>query len=300
MFRRNDVKISLSRRAGFLFASLIVPMAAIAIGWPVASGNPIVPFGSFHAGRFVTEMTLAPPESPVLAAADGDIAFSFDGDRLPSGLPCTLGSFIAMSYPDGLVSVYGHLERGSMPNYIRTAATGDVLGRAGNSGFYSDREASFTLYDRVKRQYLNPETLLPAVKDDKAPVVRAVFLTAGDKTYSLAETRSLRQGTYEVYADLFDPSPVPDARPRPRSPYSIRLLIDGTERLRYVYEIARAEGGSLRFFGAAKADSSSFYRPDGKVRLGSYLLSRGRSTLVLIVTDYAGNEREIASSIMVE
>lgn len=296
MSRRSDLKEVSPRRSVFLLACLVVPIVSIALEWPVPPGYPLVPFGSFHAGRFGTEMTLAPSGTQVRAAAAGEIAFAFEGDKLPSGLPCTLGSFVAVNHADGLVSVYGRLEKGSLPGYGRQAAAGDVLGRAGGSGFYSSQEASFSLYDRVKRQYLNPQTLLAAVKDDRAPVVRAVYLASGDKTYSLAETRSLRQGTYEFYADILDPSS--DARHR--SPYSIRMLINGAERLRYVCDIAKAEQGRLRFFGAAKADSESFYRADGKMRLGSYLLPRGRSTIVLIVADYAGNEREMSRAVMVE
>lgn len=287
------------RTTRLLLAGIIAPIAALsALEWPVAGGFPSIPFGTFHAGRFLTSMAASPAGSPVRAAAQGDIAFLFDGDKLPSGLPCTLGGFVAVSHPDGMVSVYNRLERGSLPSYIRTVSEGDVLARAGASGYYSSRELMFTLYDRVKRQYLNPQVLLPLVRDDRAPVVRAIYLASGGKYLPLGEKRILRQGTYEVIADIQDPASA--AETRPRAPYSLRLLIDGIERLRFVYDAARSEGGRLKFFGSAGMDTDSYYLEDGRVRLGSFLLSRGRSTIVLIVTDYAGNEREISNIVQME
>jgi len=277
----------------------MTPITSLAaLEWPVAGGYPAVPFGSFQVGRFVTALTIAPADSPVCATSEGDISFQFDGDKMPSGLPCTLGGFVAVQHPDGLISVYGRLEPGSLPLYLRTTVTGDILGRSGISGYYSSRESTFTLYDRVKRQYLNPQVLLPPKKDNKAPVVRLMQLAAEGKAFTLGETRTIRQGTYEVLADIQDPQIDTDSKPR--APYSIRLLIDGTERIRYSYDAARAETGKLRFFGSAKADFDSYFLADGKVRLGSFLFSHGRSTLVLVVTDYAGNEREISHIVAVE
>ncbi len=285
------------RRIGTVLLASVLASAA-ALEWPLAGGFPSVPFGSHHAGRFVTCVSMSPAGAPVVAAASGEVVFQYDGDKLPSGFPCTLGGFVALHHPDGLLSVYSRLERGSLPQYLRNVAAGDVLGRAGTSGFYSSKELSFALYDRVKRQYLNPQVLLPPVRDDKAPLVRQVHLASGARSIPLGEARALRQGTYEVIADIQDASASAD--PRPRACYSVRLLIDGTERARYVYDSARAEGGRLVFFGAAKLDAASFFLPDGRVRLGSFLFSRGRSTIVLAVSDYAGNEREAAYAVSIE
>ena len=114
----------------------------------------------------------------------------------------------------------------------------------------------------------------------------------------LGETRLVRQGTYEIIADILDPLGPSDLRSR--APYSIRLLVDGKETVRYLYDAARSESGRLRFFGSARLDSESYFLPDGKLRLGELQLARGRTTIVLIVADYAGNEREIGGVLSVE
>ena len=287
------------RFTGILLAFALIPISGSrALEWPVPGGVPLEPFGSFLSGRFHVSMTQGPAGSRVLAASDGEIAFLFDGDKLPSGLPCPLGGFVALSHPDGMMSVYGRLERGSMPYYLRAVSSGEVLGRAGASGFHTGRESTFTLFDRVKRQYLNPQVLLPPVRDDRPPLTRGVFLTSGDRSFPLGETRNLKQGTYAVIADVQDTISATDTRPR--APYTIRLLIDGKELVRYVYDAARAESGRLRFFGSARLDSESYFLTDGRLRLGTFLFPRGRSTIVLIVSDYAGNERETSGVINVE
>ncbi len=281
-----------------ILACAIPAAGPAALEWPIAGGVPALTFGSRRAGRFLPSMAVGPAGAPVRAVSPGEITFLFDGDKLPSGLPCPLGGIVAMSHPDGMISVYGRMERGSLPFYLRSVAAGDILGRAGTSGYFAGREASFTLFDRVKRQYLNPQVLLPPVRDDRAPAVRGVFLAAGGRTYPLGETRTLRQGTYEVVADILDPLSAPDAAPR--APYSIRLLIDGKEVVRYLYDAARAEDGRLRFFGPARRDSDSYFLDDGRIRLGQFLLARGRTTLVLLVSDYAGNEKETGGVLLVE
>ncbi|HOX14414.1 MAG TPA: M23 family metallopeptidase, partial [Spirochaetia bacterium] len=286
------------RLIGSLLA-LAIPAAGLgSLEWPVAGGVPVLTFGSHESGRFHPSMTAGPEGAQVRAIGAGEISFSFDGDRLPSGLPCPLGGFVALSHPDGMISVYARLERGSLPRYLRAVSSGDILGRAGLSGFRTGRELSFTLYDRIKRQYLNPQVLLPPVRDDRAPLVRGVYLSSGGKVLPLGETRSVRQGTYEIIADIQDPLAASDARPR--APYSIRLLVDGKEAARYLYDAARAESGRLRFFGSARLDSRSYFLPDGRIRLGSFLLARGRTTIALIVSDHAGNERETGGALQVD
>ena len=294
--RRNSLNRTARRFLVIALAFVLAPI--MALEWPVSGGFPLVPFGSFRSGRFSTAMTIEPARTPVTAVASGDIAFQYDGDKLPSGLPCTLGSFVAVHHPDGLISVYGHLDPGSMPAYIRSVETGGLLGRAGESGFRSSFESTFALFDRVKRQYLNPQVLLPPVKDDRPPVVRSVYLIVGENTYALGETRAIRQGTYEIQADIRDP--LSSADTGYRAPYSVRLMIDGKERVRYIYNAAKAESGTMKFFGSAKSDCGSWFLANGNVRLGSYLFSHGRSTIVLAVSDYAGNEREITNTITVE
>lgn len=287
------------RRLCAIVLALAIPASGLgSLEWPVAGGAPTRTFGSYLWGRFYPSMTVGPEGAQVRAVAAGDVSFQFDGDKMPSGLPCPLGGFISLSHPDGMISVYAGMDRGSIPRYSRAVSAGDILGRAGASGFRAGRELGFTLYDRIKRQYLNPQVLLPPIRDDRAPLVRGLYLSGGGKILPLGEIRTVRQGTYELLADIQDPFVPGDTSLR--APYSIRLLVDGKETLRYLYDAARAESGRLRFFGPARADSGTAFLPDGKLRLGSFLLARGRTAFVLIVTDYAGNERETGGAFTVE
>ncbi|HSV55561.1 MAG TPA: hypothetical protein VLH39_00445 [Magnetospirillaceae bacterium] len=273
-------------------------LSAAALQWPVADGSPALTFGSFRSGRFLPSITVGPAGAVIRAAAEGDVVFRFDGDMLPSGLPSTLGSFVALSHAGGLVSVYSRLEPGSLPAGILPVPSGKVLGGAGGSGFYSMKESGFTLYDLVKRRYLNPLVLLSPARDDRAPVVRGFYLSSGGRNFPLPGTRSFRQGAYEFLADIWDPPPAADARPR--APYEIRLAIDGQEVVRFIYDTAHAESGRLTFFEPLRVDSRTRFFPDGTLRLGSFMLSRGRSAITLTVSDYAGNERVVTATVLVE
>ncbi|MCX7025498.1 MAG: hypothetical protein NT080_12930 [Spirochaetes bacterium] len=282
------------RRALAVIITTSLVLALYALDWPTDSGSVPLTFGSGNRGRFVNGVVIASKDGTVRAAGTGDLFFYLEKPELADGFPSPLRAIVALEGADGMTSVYGGLEPGTVSSYLATVEKDDILGRVDrhSAGLY------FSLYDRTKRRYVNPFIFMAPPKDERQPAIRSVGLMQGMKTWALGETKSVRQGTYELVAAIEDPD---DLRPSGtvRAPYRIRVFLDGAERLSYVYETSEGRDGSLTYFGAG-VTAAGFWKFDGRVSLGSYLLNRGKTSVLIVVKDYSGNEREAGFTFQVE
>ncbi len=279
--------------AAFCLAAFLA-CAVFALEWPTDSKSAPLTFGSGDHGRFVSGIVTGSKDGLVRAASGGELFFYLDKPELACGLPSTLRSFAALEGDDGLSVAYGGLAPGSVSAYLTKAETGDILGRVDrfSEGLF------LSVYDRAKQRRINPFIFMRPPADERQPSIRAAALAQGDKLWPLGDTRAVKQGTYELVAFVEDPD---DARPEGtiRAPYRVRVFLDGAEKLNHVYEVSESKAGRAGFFGMGP-DAPAYWKPDGRVSLGSYLLSRGKASILIVVKDHADNEREAGFTVLVE
>ncbi|HTX72461.1 MAG TPA: M23 family metallopeptidase [Rectinemataceae bacterium] len=289
-------------RETWIIVGLVCSAAALgglwALDWPLAQVKVAATFGTPAQGRMITGVALAAGDGLVKAVDDGELAFVFDGKTTPSGLPSTLGAFAVVEQQNDLAGVYAHMAAGSVSNYLTVVKRDSILGKVGSSGWSEGPGLLFELFDRKRGDWVNPLLVLPPAPDDKAPVIRSVALSSGDKTYVLGETSSIPQATYRISADIVDPSDAPWTA-GPPAPYTIRLSIDGTEIVRRVFDVAVAANGELGFFTQDTSSATGLRTPDGRYLLGERLLARGRSTIELSAEDANGNRRSVSWSVTI-
>ena len=266
--------------------------AAAAFDWPIDGGKFRFGFGTPRGG-FLRGMEFGSGDGLVRAADDGELAFVYDGPRLPGGYPLSGNSLLVLAHVSDISTIYVGMERGSVSSYLKNVRRGDVLGRSPESK--AGRGTTVYAFDAKERRYINPLIIMPAQPDSKPPVVKSAALSADGVETVIDQATSVRQGSYDLLLDTYDVSPAGAQT----APYDIRVIIDGSERARVVYDAAWASSGASSLFGSRSTSEESFLTDDERIRFGPYALARGRVIVAVIVSDYAGNRREQSYSITV-
>lgn len=282
-------------RAGVLvFAAIaLLALSATAFEWPSDSGKFRYGFGTFRSG-FLRGTEFGAAEGLVRSADDGELTFVATGPSLPGGYPISGGSLLVVSHASDMITVYEGLQRGSSSSFLKNVKAGDILGRS--AAVTNGRGVSFYTYDARARRFINPLILMPRIVDDKAPAIRSATLSLEGQELVIDQAKPVRQGLYHLLIDAFDTAPTGASG----APFEVRVLLDGSERARVVYDAAWAVGGRSLLFGAAGLVEDSFQMTDGRMRFGPFNLSSGRVVLTIIASDFAGNKREQTYSVSVQ
>jgi len=282
-------------RSGMLALAAVAALAATAAAfeWPADAGKFRFGFGAFRNG-FLRGAEFGVAEGLVRSADDGELTFVATGPSLPGGYPIFGGTLLVVSHASDMITIYEGLQRGPSSSYLKNVKAGDILGRS--TAVPNGRGVSFYTYDARARRFINPLILLPRIVDDKPPAIRSAMLSLEGQELVIDQARPVRQGAYYLLLDAFDTTPSGAAG----APFEVRVLLDGSERARVVYDAAWAVGGASLLFGATGLVEDSFQAPDGRLRFGPFNLSSGRVILTIIASDYAGNKREQTYSVSVQ
>ncbi|MGD9939585.1 MAG: hypothetical protein AB7T74_07270 [Clostridia bacterium] len=283
------------RYRNFVFALIFLGLTvfgAFCLDWPADAGLFRFGFGSQRQG-FLKGVEFGLTDSVARATTDGELVF-LAKDSLPGGFPVVGKAMLAVAHDSGMMSIYTGLEPASSLDALVHVRTGDVLGysRPVTAGL----GMSYYFYDAREQRFLNPVVALPALPDDRPPLFRSVVLRMDGVDTPLESNRSLKQGSYELVLDSVDTTAAGGNSP----PYEIRVSIDGVERVRRVYDGAWADDGKRLLFTASPVDEASHQLEDGRILLGSFQLTRGRTVISLAALDYAGNRREVTYSMLIQ
>lgn len=285
----------LRRLAAAAAAALLMGTPVFAIEWPLSDCSMESTFGTVSNGRFLPGIEVNSEDATLRATAKGELVFCSDGNE-PGGFPSGLGSFVAVAHEKGLVSVYGGLEAGTAVDYLKDVRSGDILGLAGAKP-RGEAGIRFMLYDSEKGQFVNPLLFLRPQKDERAPLIRAVYARRDAQAVNLEETRGLRQGLCEIQAEFWDPRADGQGY---NAPYQARVLLNGSEKINLTWDIGRERQGRFALFAGDGKSVEDFFIPPGRFRLGSFPIPRGRAVLELIVTDFSQKSRSSSFIVQVE
>ncbi len=124
-----------------------------AFAWPV-HGRIVARFGPNASGEKVNGVKIAVPlGTPILAAADGVVAYA------GSGVP-TLGGLVIVRHGDGWTTVYGHASR-LLVQRGQSVKRGQTVALSGDSGFAERPEVHFEM--RKGRTPVDPQRELPGI-----------------------------------------------------------------------------------------------------------------------------------------
>ncbi|MEA2617891.1 MAG: hypothetical protein QOE72_3674 [Chloroflexota bacterium] len=117
---------------------------------------PLVYRGSFHP-HFHTGIDLAAPlDTPLHAAADGVVLLAASS-RDAAGRFVGYGNYVLIGHPDGLATLYGHLDRVLVTEGM-VVRQGQVIGLEGSTGWSTGPHVHFEV--RYGQEFLDPLPLL--------------------------------------------------------------------------------------------------------------------------------------------
>jgi hypothetical protein len=274
----------MKRCAALALAALCAALQAY--DWPLEKPQVTRSFGTPGESGFSTGIDLASASDTVKAVDSGDLVFYSEGTDGPIQ---GLGAWVAVSHDRNLVSVYSGLKNSSVPAYLKRVDRGSILGLAGDAGARTSA-IRFSLFDREKRQWVNPYLFLDAIADDRAPQIRSVFLKRDAGLTDLSRAATVKQGIAELISDFGDPGPAPGSQAT-NAPFQVQVLLDGTERLNLLWDTAREKDGRLIIFGDPGRPFDDVLAQGGGLRLGNIPIVRGKVRLDIIVSDFARNTR---------
>ena len=279
-----------------------------AMDWPSPAGTTTRNFGWNDSGQPQLGVSIR-DEGDFFAAEDGELLYRRREDDTASRFPSPLGSWIAIDHRDGIISIYSRYDDARLDSGLLTGTPpeavvgqvqkGEILGKAGISGWTGSKGFYFQLFDRKERRWINPSMIIPPLEDTRPPAILSVRLRdEHEKLFDPGETRNLSQGRYFVLVDAVDTMLSPNEIPL--APYRIICSINGSEAGVLSFETYSARDGSLMVYRNGLVPVKQAYAPYPMYEAAEVWLSRGQTVLEIIAQDISGNARRVVYRLMVE
>jgi hypothetical protein len=267
---------------------LLARAPASALDWPVAQKVITGTFGEDRGDHFHNGIDIGGGSQDVHPVLPGELVFRSDDASDWSSLPRGLGSFVVLHHEQDLLTLYCHLQSGTLGPARAGYVPADRLGIIGDTGHADGPHLHFSVFDEEAGSTVNPLAFLPPQPDRQPPVIRHVVIAAGDKRLPLENGVSLTPGRAEILAEAYDLRE-DVAFSWHLAPAAVSVSLDGVEVSRFAFDSLQvAEGRTV--LGGTALSRRQVYDPTGLLMCGAVELRPGESHLRISARDAAGNE----------
>ena len=251
-------------------------------------------FGQLRGGTISTSLVFA-NTSDVKAADNGKvIAVINEYDDDSCFFPSSLGNAVIVAHNDSLLTVYGNIDGETLSKVVYTSASvknGTVFGSSGNSGWQQGRSSlEFQVIDTKNNTAINPRVLMPRIGEELPLTLTGITLENKTGTrYDLLIQRTIPSGQYRVYRQR---QPV-------AIPYKTRITINGIIIDTVTYDQLIRDGNTVCVAGRKNYPKDELYPDDRLQLLGEVILTPGKNTLGMTLTDILGKETTSAYSLTI-
>ncbi len=267
---------------------LIVGSHGFALDWPVTAPVITGTFGEDRGDHFHNGIDIGGGSQDVHPVLPGELVFRYDEASDYASLPRGTGSLVVLRHDQNILSLYSHLQNGSLGTERTAYAPADRLGIIGETGHANGPHLHFTVFDAEAGATVNPLAFLPPLPDHQPPVIRRVMVVEGDRQQPLEDAGVVRPGRAEILAEVFNLREDVSFR-WPLAPFSVSLSADGVEVSRISFDSLQVVEGKAVLTGTSLS-RGQVYDPAGLFRCGTVELHPGDSRLRLTARDIAGNE----------
>jgi hypothetical protein len=269
-------------------ALAVLGQPACGLDWPVSSRIITGTFGEDRGDHFHNGIDIGGGSQDVHPVLPGELLFRFDEASDYSSLPRGVGSFIVLHHEQDILTLYAHLQSGSLGPERPAYVPGERLGVIGETGHANGPHLHFAVFDEEAGSAVNPLAFLPALTDRQTPVIRHVFAAAGEQRLPLDNGATLKPGRVEILAEAYDLREDVSFS-WPLAPAAVAVSVDGVEISRISFDSLQVVKGKAVLDGGPLA-RDSVYDPAGLLRCGTVELRTGESRLRISARDMAGNE----------
>lgn len=268
---------------------ILSAMTGFALEWPSESRDFAMLFGQRGENYNDFSQGLVLKDAGTVQAAEyGKHLITIENSRNSARFPSTLGNAVILVHDDGLQTVYGNLQSAeTFSSRVQTESL-SFVGRAGDSAWCDKNALIFQVTDTEKRVFINPLLIMPPVTDTTAPQIQNVFLVnAAGQTLPLAALKTAKQGSYDLYADVFDRLKKGGLE---FAPLRISVLLNGANANLLAFEVLSSTDKEF-FLQNNKIAGSVLYGKKNSMYLGKITVISGKTELTLTARDISGNER---------
>jgi hypothetical protein len=257
--------------------------------WPSPSVNIARNFGWNDDGAPHLGVTFE-DGAEITAADTGELLFRRREPDTASKLPSPLGSWLALDHGDGIISIYGRFNDTTSRDFYGIIERGLTLAEPGISGWSSRAGFYFQLFDRRGRRWINPALIIQTRDQTNPPQILSVRLEDSQgRSFNPAQITVLAQGPYTISVEAIARS----ARGRPLAPYRIISSLNGREAGVLNFETYSTRDGLLMVNRNGLVPVRQVFAPVPAYSVAEVWLSRGQTTLEIIVEDIAGTTRSV-------
>lgn len=268
-----------------------------AFNWPLddISQENIQSYYGQKRGNSISNSIIFDNPSEIRSIGAGEVLLvmkdDFEDDTF---FPSTLGTSIIIGHNDDLVSVYGNLDKSTIPDSFYTnqiLMENTILGSTGNSGYQTKMShLEFQLFDAKKNASVNPKILMPRTNNEVPLQIYDIYLENKNKVLTnINDTKSFESGIYRIY----------QTRNKIASPYNTTITINGVEIDKISYDTIMEENNRNYVNGKKKYTNVDIYPNDDLMMLGEVMFTPGRLSLGISIEDYLGNAKRTSYNINV-
>lgn len=291
------MKSNIKKTITTISASLIL-FSAFSYNWPqedVSHHSFKSYFGQNRGGIISTSVVFSEPDD-VKAAEDGYVlAILTDNNDDSDFFPSTLGTAVILSHDDNLVSVYGNLDEDSITlnnTEEKIVDAGAIIAQSGATGFQEAKSClEFQVIDTKNKAAINPKVLMPR-SDAELPLSLGgiIICNKNNNYYDMNTNKSFSSGLYKVYFK----------RNGIAVPYKTSVSINGVIVDQISYDMITQENNKLCVIGKKKYTGNDVFPNKDLQLMGEAMLTPGRATLGLSLTDALGNVKQLNYNIVIK
>lgn len=276
-----------------LFSAILL-IGASSLEWPVSVLRIESTFGSPGQGYILSGIHVSSRQSKVVAGAKGDIIFLQRNTGKNTALPRALGSMVVLGHDNGMEMVIAGLDRLALDSSASQISAGQTVGFLTASVASPNPQSFIAVYDTTNEHWVNPLLVLPHLPGDVLIPEPTVFLADSQSMQRLGTTEAVNQGLYtvKVALDERDGAKASQFRTLVRAPYAIQVLIDGKDIANRSFDMLWWKDGARRLFVPGLAAIQDIYDVSGMFKIADVFLTRGKTTIGVIISTAYGKIRK--------